>query len=188
MRVTFKRGLLREVGPPGFSSSRRRGRVTGALLPLLRVSDDPELVGGPGGPLISVVETFGVLVTVWVVVVAEDADSAGVSENDGSTKFSGASVASSPPLTNITAATRTPMTATPAALAPTTAGVELCHGSDGSSSPNASTKSASSNSSSTAGPLTAIDINPPPAVTRGRGVPGNHLGGEQVQPIEVGYA
>ena len=54
--------------------------------------------------------------------------SAEVSENDGSTKFSGASVGSSPPLANITAATSTPMTATPAALAPTTARVELCHG------------------------------------------------------------
>src|ERR1700754_4455537 len=99
----LKRGRL-DVGPPGvWSLSRWRGRVNGALLllslplvPLLLVSDEPEVVGGPGGPLISVVEIIGVLVMVGVVVVAEDADSPAVSENDGSTKFCGASVGSSP--------------------------------------------------------------------------------------------
>ena len=89
----LKRGR-REVGPPGFSSSWRwRGRVNGALLLsllLLLVTDEPEVVGGgPAGPLISVVEIFGVLVMVGVVDVAEDADSAAVSENDGSTKLVG---------------------------------------------------------------------------------------------------
>ena len=154
----LKRGR-REVGPPGLSSaSRWRGGVNGALLllsPLLLlvVSDEPEVVGGPGGTLISVVESRGVLVMVGVVVVADDADPATVSENDGSTKFSGASVGSSPPLMNITAAMRTPMTATPAALAPTTARVELCHGSDRWGPPNSS--------SSRSGPVTASDINPP---------------------------
>ena len=54
--------------------------------------------------MISVVDICGVLVMVWVVVVAEDADSDAVAEKDGSTKFSGASAGSSPPLTNITAA------------------------------------------------------------------------------------
>ena len=49
-------------------------------LPLLLVSEEPEVVGDVGGPLISVVDTFGVLVMVGVVVVAEDADSAEVDE------------------------------------------------------------------------------------------------------------
>ena len=137
--------------------------------------------------MISVVESLGVLVMVGVVVVADDADSATVSEKDGSTKFSGASVGSSPPLTNITAATRTPMTATPAALAPTTARVELCQGSDGSSPPNSSTNSSSSNSSSRSGPVTATDINPPTCGNAGSAELRNHLGGEQVQVIEVGH-
>jgi hypothetical protein len=139
------------VGPPVFSAlSRVRGVNVGApllwlvllLLPL--VSDVPDVVDGPVGALISVVETFGVLVIVGVVVVGEDA--AAVSENDGSTKVTGAS-GSSPPLTYMTAATRTPITAMPAALAPMTARVELCHGSEASSPPNSSTNSSSSNSS-----------------------------------------
>jgi hypothetical protein len=188
----LKRGR-REVGPPGFSSaSRWRGRVNGALLLLLSlgvvlVFDEPEVVGGAGGALISVVEILGVLVMVGVVVVAEDADSGAVSENDGSTKFSGASVGWSPPLMNITAAMRTPMTAMPAALAPTTARVELCHGSDGSSAPNSSTNSASSNSSSRSGPVTATDINPPTCANAWSAQLRNHLGGEQVEVIEVGH-
>jgi hypothetical protein len=167
----LKRGR-REVGPPGFSSnSRGRGRVNVGLLllslPLLLVSDDPEVVDGPGGPLISVVETCGVLVMVGVVVVADDADSAAVSEKDGSTKLSGASAGSSPPLMNITAPTRTPMTAMPAALAPITARVELCHGVFGSSR------------------ATASDINPPTCGNAGSIQLSDHLGGEQVQVIEV---
>jgi hypothetical protein len=96
---------------------------------------------------------------VAVVVVAELA--AAVSENDGSTKSAG-DCDSPPPVMNTTAATRTPMTAMPAALAPTTARVELCQGSsDGSSPPNSSSNSASSDSSSRAGPVTATDISPP---------------------------
>ena len=53
VRVMLKRGR-REVGPPGLSSaSRWRGGVNGALLLLsllllLVVSDEPEVVGGPG--------------------------------------------------------------------------------------------------------------------------------------------
>jgi hypothetical protein len=185
----LKRGR-REVGPPGFSSnSRGRGRVNVGLLllslPLLLVSDDPEVVDGPGGPLISVVETCGVLVMVGVVVVADDADSAAVSEKDGSTKLSGASAGSSPPLMNITAPTRTPMTAMPAALAPSTASVESCHGVDGLSPPNSSTNSASSNSSSRSARATASDINPPTCGNAGSIQLSNHLGGEQVQVIEV---
>ena len=188
----LKRGR-REVGLPGFSSnSRGRGRVNVgllllSLLLLLLVSDDPEVVDGPGGPLISVVETCGVLVMVGVVVVAEDADSAAVSEKDGSTKFSGASAGWSPPLMNITAPTRTPMTAMPAALAPTTASVELCHGVDGSSPPNSSTSSAPSNSSSRSARATASDVNPPTCGNARSTQLRNHLGGEQVQVIEVGH-
>jgi len=117
------------------------------LLVLLLVSDVPEVVDGSGGALISVVESFGVLVMVLVVVIAEDA--ATVSEKDGSTKFTGASGGSSPPLTNITAAPRTPITAMPAALAPMTAGVELCHGCEGLSEPDSSSRS---------GLVTATDI------------------------------
>jgi hypothetical protein len=186
----LKRGR-RDVGPPGFSStSRWRGRVNVGLLlllslPLLLVSEDPEVVEGPGGPLISVVETFGVLVMVGVVVVSDDADSAAVSEKDGSTKLSGASAGLSPPLMNITAAMRTPMTATPAALAPSTASVELCHGVDGSSPPNSSTNSASSNPSSRSARATASDVNPPTCGNARSTQLSNHLGGEQVQVIEV---
>jgi hypothetical protein len=176
----LKRGR-RDVGPPGFSSnSRGRGRVNAGLLllslPLLLVSDDPEVVDGPGGPLISVVEICWVLVMVGVVVVADDADSAAVSEKDGSTKLSGASAGSSPPLMNITAPTRTPMTAMPAALAPNTASVELCHGVDRFSPSNSSSRSARA---------TAPDVNPPTCGNAGSIQLSNHLGGEQVQVIEV---
>ena len=137
MRVTFRRGLFRDVGPPVFSPvSRGRGGRVNVGAPLLSlplvalVSEVPDVVDGPGGALISVVESFGVLVIVGVVVVAEDATA--VSENDGSTKVTGASGESSPRLTSITAATRTPMTAMPAALAPMTARGELCQGAEGS--------------------------------------------------------
>src|SRR6476620_6378454 len=148
----LKRGR-REVGLPGFSSnSRGRGRVNVgllllSLLLLLLVSDDPEVVDGPGGPLISVVETCGVLVMVGVVVVAEDVDSAAVSEKDGSTKFSGAS--------------------------------------DGWSPPNSSTSSAPSNSLSRSARATASDVNPPTCGNARSTQLRNHLGGEQVQVIEV---
>ncbi len=79
------------------------------------------------------------------------------------------------------------MTATPAALAPTTARVELCQGSDGSSPPNSSTNSSSSNPSSRSAPVTAIDIKPPTCGNAGSAELRNHLGGEQFQVVEVGH-
>ena len=202
MRVTFKRGLLREVCA-GASPSRvrwlgggGRGGGSGAVDSLL---DEPEVsepevsepeveelvVDDPGGPLISVVEIFGVLVTVWVVVVA-GADSDAVAEKDGSTKFSGASVGSSPPLTYITAATRTAMTTTPAALAPSSVRVELCQGSDGPSPPNSSTNPSSPNSSSRSGLATTTDINLRTAKA-GSAELRDYVGGEQLQVIEIGH-
>jgi hypothetical protein len=182
------------VGPPVFSwSCRGRGRVkVGALalsvlllllVSLLLVSDVPEVVDGSGGALISVVESFGVLVMVGVVVIAEDA--AAVSEKDGSTKFTGASGGSSPPLTNITAATRTPMTAMPAAVAPMTARVELCHGCEGLSEP--STNSSSPDSSSRSGLVTATDNNPPTWDNTRSAELRHDLAGEKVEVIEVGH-
>ena len=199
MRVTFKRGLLREVCA-GASPSRVRwlgggrgggeggGGAVDSLLDEPEVSE-PEVeelgVGGPGGSLISVVETFGVLVTVWVVVVA-GADSDAVAEKDGSTKFSGASVGSSPPLTYITAATRTAMTTTPMALAPSSARVELCQGPEDPSPPNSSTNSSSPNSSSRSGLATTTDINLRTAKAGSAELRG-HVGSEQLQVVEIGH-
>jgi hypothetical protein len=198
VRVTLKRGLLRDVCA-GDSPSRVRwlgsggggggGRAVDSLLDEPEVSEPevPELVvGGPGGPLISVVEIFGVLVTVWVVVVAA-ADSDAVAEKDGSTKFSGASVGSSPPLTYITAATRTAMMTTPMALAPSSARVELCQGSDGSSPSNSSTDSSSPNSSSRSGLATTTDINLRTCANAASSELGDHLGGEQLEVVEIGH-
>ena len=201
MRVTFKRGLLREVCA-GASPSRVRwlggggrggGEGGGGAVDWLL--DEPEVsepeveelgVGGPGGSLISVVETFGVLVMVWVVVVA-GADSDAVAEKDGSTKFSGASVGSSPPLTYITAATRTAMTTTPMALAPSSARVELCQGSEDPSPPNSSTNSSSPNSSSRSGLATTTDINLRTCAKAGSAELRDHVGGEQLQVVEIGH-
>jgi hypothetical protein len=58
------------------------------------VSDELDVVDGPGGPLISVVETGAVLVMVAVVVVADVAGAVAV--KDGSTKSTGAFGASCP--------------------------------------------------------------------------------------------
>ncbi len=158
MRVTFKRGLLREVCP-GDTGSRVRGvgEADDSLLDEPEVSEPevPELldVGGPGGPLISVVEIGVVLVIVAVVVDVDAAVSEAVVENDGSTNSIGAPPGSSLPVTYTTAPTSTAMTATPMALAPSKARVELCHGgSAGSSGPN---------SSSTSRRATGTDIRPP---------------------------
>lgn len=86
------------------------------------------------GPLMSVVTGGLVLVIVAVVVVVDD-DRVAVAENDGGTKFKGASAGSlNWRDTNVTAAIRMPITARPATLAPITAGVRLYHCADGDSS------------------------------------------------------
>ena len=117
------------------SSSLGRDTVGDSLLLVL---DESEVVDGPGGPLISVVDTTAVLVIVAVVVVADVGVREAVAENDGSTKSSGASAGSSAPVMYTTAATRPAMTAIPRTLAPSTARVELCQGSGGTSPPNSS--------------------------------------------------
>ncbi len=95
----LKRGR-RDVGAPGLSSvPRSRGRKVGGadgslLLLVLLVSDELDVVDGPGGPLISVVDNGAVLVMVAVVVVAGVAEAVAV--KDGSTKSSGAFGASWP--------------------------------------------------------------------------------------------
>ncbi len=153
--------------------------------PLLEVSDEPEVVDGVvSGALISVVDSGAVLVMVAVVVVAGVGDA--VAEKDGSTKLTGAPP-SSCPVTYTTAAARTPMTATPATLAPITARVELCQGAEGASPPNSSTNSTSSNSLSTSGPVTATDIRPPTCSNAASAECRKHLGGEQVQVVEIGH-
>jgi hypothetical protein len=159
VRVMLKRGL-RDVGALELSRcwgvlKVGRGDDSLLLVPLLLVllPEVPELVGGELGPLISVVDTCGVLVIVSVVVVETSVGEV-VDENDGSTNWTGAVVDSSGWVTYMIVATRTPRTATPAMLAPTTARVELCQGSCGSSPPNSSTNSSLSNSSSRSGPAT----------------------------------
>lgn len=147
MRVTLKRGR-RDVGAPGICSGSRVWMVAGggdSPLLVVLLPEVSELVGVVDGPLISVVDSGAVLVMVSVVV-AEVVSAAGA-ENDGSTNSVGAWGVSSGLVTNMTAATRTPMATIPSALAPTTARVELCHGCEGSSPPNSSTNSSSSNSS-----------------------------------------
>ena len=193
----LKRGR-REVGSPGFSSSLWRWRGGGvgccfrcrcccSRVPLLVVSDEPEVVDGAGGgALISVVDIGAVLVMVAVVVVRRRRFRRGrrkrrVDEVDR------AAGRSSCPVTYTTAATRTPMTAMPAALAPITARVELCQGAEGASPPNSSTNSTSSNSSSRSAPVTAIDIRPPTCGNAGSAERRNHPGGEQFQVVEIGH-
>ena len=149
-----------------------------------------ELVGGPDGPLISVVDSGGVLVMVSVVVgrvVVDETGSAAVAENDGSTMSAGAVGESSCRVMNMMAAMRTPMTAMPMALAPTTARVELCQGSKGSSSPNSSTNSSLPNSSSRSGPATDTDINPGTCGNAASAQLRDHFGGEQLEVIQVGH-
>ncbi len=148
-----------------------------------------ELVGGPDGPLISVVDSGGVLVmvSVVVVVVVDEAGSAAVAENDGSTMSAGAVGESSCRVMNMMAAMRTPMTAMPMALAPTTARVELCQGSEGSSPPNSSTNSSLPNSSSRSGPATDTDINPGTCGNAASAQLRDHFGGEQLEVIQVGH-
>ena len=93
---------------------------------LLDVSDEDEVVDD--GPSISVV-TGGLVLVIVAVVVGVDDDRVAVAENDGSTKFRGACSGSLDWRdTNVTAAMRMPITARPATLAPTTAGVRLYHG------------------------------------------------------------
>lgn len=100
--------------------------VDGWLLP--EVSEDDGMVDH--GASMSVVTGGLVLVIVAVVVGVVD-NRVAVAENVGSTKFRGAcSGPSNWRATNVTAAMRMPMTASPATLAPTTFGVRLYHGGD----------------------------------------------------------
>ena len=141
------------------------------------VPDESDVVDGPGGPLISVVDSGVVLVIVAVVVVADAGVREAVAENDGSTKLSGASAGSSAPVTYTTEATRTAMTARPAALAPSTPRVELCQGSgvgSGVSSPPSTS-------------VTAFDIRPGTCGNTGSAELGDHVGGEQLQVVQVGH-
>ena len=103
-------------------------------------------------------------------------DVAELREKDGSTKLSGASAGSSSPVTYTTEATRTAMTAAPAALAPSTARVEWCQGCDGSFPLSSSSTS-----------VTATDIRPGTCGNAGSAELGDHVGGEQLQVVQVGH-
>jgi hypothetical protein len=93
----------------------------------LDVSGDEEVVVDDGASM-SVV-TGGLVLVIVAVVVGVDGEWVAVAENDGSTKFSGAwSGSLNWRDTNVTAAMRMPITARPATLAPTSAGVRLYHG------------------------------------------------------------
>ena len=139
MRVTFVRGPRRVVvGADSSVLSWVYGEVhavpLGVDVPLPEVSEDDVV---PDGPSMSVV-TGGLVLVMVAVVVGVDDEWVAVAENDGSTKFSGACSGSLDWRgTNDTAAMRTPITATPTRLAPTTAGVRLYHGEgDGVCSPS----------------------------------------------------
>lgn len=130
------------------------------------------------GPSMSVV-TGGLVLVIVAVVVGVDDDTGVVSENDGSTKLSGACSGSlNWRATNVTATMRMPITTTPTRLAPTTAGVRLYHGErDDSCSPW----------SSGPRPVTATDSS--------RGLRSDawsaelrcDLGGEEIQVVKVGH-
>lgn len=153
------------MGPS--SSSRWRGAEDDSLLLVL---DESEVVVGV---LISVVDSGAVLVMVAVVVGVDVGVREAVAENEGSTKSSGTSAGSSSPVTNMTAATRPAMTATPTALAPSTARVELCQGSDGWSPPSPS--------------FTDTDIRPGTCGNAGSAELRDHFGGEQLQVVQIGH-
>jgi hypothetical protein len=87
----------------------------------LDVSGDEDVVDD--GASMSVV-TGGLVLVIVAVVVGVDGEWVAVAENDGSTKSSGAwSGSLNWRDTNVTAAMRMPITARPATLAPTSAGV-----------------------------------------------------------------
>jgi hypothetical protein len=133
VRVTFVRGPRRVVlggdsaplgGVYGLVHAVRVG--VDVSVPL-DVSDDEEVVVDDGASM-SVV-TGGLVLVIVAVVVGVDGEWVAVAENDGSTKFSGAwSGSLNWRDTNVTAAMRMPITARPATLAPTSAGVRLYHG------------------------------------------------------------
>jgi len=133
VRVTFVRGPRRVVlggdsaplgGVYGLVHAVRVG--VDVSVPL-DVSDDEEVVVDDGASM-SVV-TGGLVLVIVAVVVGVDGEWVAVAENDGSTKFSGAwSGSLNWRDTNVTAAIRMPITARPATLAPTSAGVRLYHG------------------------------------------------------------
>jgi len=133
VRVTFVRGPRRVVlggdsaplgGVYGLVHAVRVG--VDVSVPL-DVSDDEEVVVDDGASM-SVV-TGGLVLVIVAVVVGVDGEWVAVAENDGSTKFSGAwSGSLNWRDTNVTAAMRMPITATPATLALTSAGVRLYHG------------------------------------------------------------
>ena len=133
MRVTFVRGPRRVVlggdsaplgGVYGLVHAVRVG--VDVSVPL-DVSGDEEVVVDDGASM-SVV-TGGLVLVIVAVVVGVDNEWVAVAENDGSTKFSGAwSGSLNWRDTNVTAAIRMPITARPATLAPTSAGVRLYHG------------------------------------------------------------
>jgi len=133
VRVTFVRGPRRVVlggdsaplgGVYGLVHAVRVG--VDVSVPL-DVSDDEEVVVDDGASM-SVV-TGGLVLVIVAVVVGVDNEWVAVAENDGSTKFSGAwSGSLNWRDTNVTAAIRMPITARPATLAPTSAGVRLYHG------------------------------------------------------------
>jgi hypothetical protein len=132
VRVTFVRGPRRVVvGADPSSLSCVCGDVhavrVGVDVPVLLVVSEEEVVDV--GVSMSVVTGGLVLVIVAVVVGAEEW--LALAENDGSTKFRGACTGSLAWRdTNVTAAMRMPITARPATLAPTTAGVRLYHDAD----------------------------------------------------------
>jgi len=133
VRVTFVRGPRRVVlggdsaplgGVYGLVHAVRVG--VDVSVPL-DVSGDEEVVVDDGASM-SVV-TGGLVLVIVAVVVGVDGEWVAVAENDGSTKFSGAwSGSLNWRDTNVTAAIRMPITARPATLAPTSAGVRLYHG------------------------------------------------------------
>ena len=133
MRVTFVRGPRRVVLG---GDSAPLGDVCGLVDAVrvgvdvsvpLDVSGDEEVVVDDGASM-SVV-TGGLVLVIVAVVVGVDGEWVAVAENDGSTKFSGAwSGSLNWRDTNVTAAMRMPITARPATLAPTSAGVRLYHG------------------------------------------------------------
>jgi len=133
VRVTFVRGPRRVVLG---GDSAPLGGVYG-LVHAVRVGVDvsvpldvsgDEVVVVDDGASMSVV-TGGLVLVIVAVVVGVDGEWVAVAENDGSTKFSGAwSGSLNWRDTNVTAAMRMPITARPATLAPTSAGVRLYHG------------------------------------------------------------
>jgi hypothetical protein len=158
-------------GSPAWDGAAVVGELDDVALPEVPEDEVVELDG------VSMSLVAGGLVLVIVAVVVGVDDRGAVAENDGSTKLSGACSGSlNWRDTNVTAATRMPITARPSTLAATTAGVRLYQGA-GDGGPDSSSPQSWS--------VTATDISRGVCAGAGSAELRDDLAGEELHVIEI---